>query len=224
MRILIIEDQKEIADFIQESLRAEYFEADVAYDGEQGSFLARTNDYALVILDCILPKMSGEEVLKEIRADKPGMPILILTIKAELSDKIDGFAMGADDYMVKPFLFQELLARIKAILRRPTEIEKSVYKIDDLIVDTNKHHVKRAGNGIYLTRKELMLLEYLLTNKGNVVSRAAILENVWDINADPFSNTIESHILNLRKKIDLPGHKPLIHTIVGRGYKLDARK
>lgn len=224
MRILIIEDELEIAKFLKSGLEAEFFIVDLAPDGEKGSFMARTNEYDLIIVDYILPKMNGREVVKEIKKDKKDVCIMMLTVKGAMEQKVDLFELGVDDYVTKPFVFEELLCRIKAVLRRPKKIEKSILKIDDLIVDADCHLVKRGKKAIYLTRKELALLEYMLRNRGRVLSRSMILEHVWDINADPFSNTIESHILNLRKKINLNRKKELIHTIPGRGYKLDLKK
>jgi len=224
MRILLIEDEKDIAEFIKINLETEFYTVDIAPDGERGSFLARTNEYDLIICDYILPKQNGPEVVKEIRADNKNVPILILSVKSEIDSKMSLFNLGVDDYLTKPFLFEELLAHIKAILRRPLKRENQILKIDDLVVDIDRHLVKRGRQAITLTRKELSLLEYLLKNRGRIISRVVIMEHVWDANADPFSNTIESHITNLRRKINLTGKKELIHTVSGRGYKVDIRK
>lgn len=220
MRILIIEDDKGISDFLKVSLENECFVVDTAEDGEKGSFLALTNDYDLIILDYILPKEDGHQVCEKIRKKGRTVPILILSVKSEVVTKVDILNIGADDYLTKPFSFEELLARIKALLRRPKQIESEVLKIDDLILDTKKHLVKRGKKEIYLTRKQFMLLEYLMKNQGMVLSRGMIMEHVWDMNTDPFSNTIEAHIRILRRKIDLPKRKKLIHTIPGIGYKI----
>ncbi|MEI7620444.1 MAG: response regulator transcription factor [Candidatus Falkowbacteria bacterium] len=224
MRILLIEDEKDIAEFIKMNLVTEFYTVDIALDGERGSFLARTNDYDLIICDYILPKQNGPEVVKEIRQENKDVPIIILSVKSEINSKVGLFNLGVDDYLTKPFLFEELLAHIKAILRRPAKRENPILKIDDLVLDTDKHLVKRGRQAITLTKKELSLLEYLLKNRGRVMSRVMIMEHIWDANADPFSNTIESHITNLRRKINLPGKKELIHTVSGRGYKVDLRK
>lgn len=224
MRILIVEDEKDINNFIKVSLEAECFAVDSAEDGEAGSYLARTNDYDIIILDNMLPKKNGVEIIKEIRKEGKTVPVIMLSVRSETTTKVDLLNSGADDYLTKPFSFQELLARIRALLRRPKNIEKDIINIEDLTVDYVKHKVKRAKEEIYLTKKEFMLLEYLLRNKGTVLSRGMILEHVWDMNADPFSNTVESHILNLRKKIDLPDKNKLIHTIPGRGYKIEVQK
>ena len=162
MRILIIEDEKETSDFLKQSLENECFAIDVAKDGEKGSFLARTNDYDLIILDYILPKKDGCRVCEEIRKAKKSVPILILSVKSEIPTKVDILNIGADDYLTKPYSFEELLARIKALLRRPKQIESKVLEIDDLILDNKKHLVKRGKKEIYLTRKQFMLLEYLM--------------------------------------------------------------
>lgn len=219
MRVLLIEDEKEIVNFLKPSLEAECFTVDVSFDGAKGSYLARTNDYDLIILDYILPKMDGKTVCEKIREDNKSVPIIMLTVKSEVEDKVALFNAGVDDYISKPFSFVELLARIRAILRRPQKIEEEILKIDDLILDIKGHTVKLGENEVYLTRKEFSLLAYLMKNKGNVVSRGMIMEHVWDMNADPFSNTIEAHILNLRRKIDISDDRKFIHTIPGRGYK-----
>jgi two-component system copper resistance phosphate regulon response regulator CusR len=222
MRILIVEDEEQISEFLKTSFKAEFFAVDLATDGEQGSFLARTNDYDCIVLDNILPKKTGLEVCQEIRESGKATPILILSVKSDAKEKVMFLNAGADDYMNKPFSLDELLARVKALLRRPTELEEEVFEIDDLVFDTRRHTVTRAGVDVYLTRKEHMLLAYFMRNRGVVLSRGMIMEHVWDMNADPFSNTIESHVLSLRKKINGKGKTKLIHTIPGRGYKLDA--
>ena len=224
MRILLIEDEKEIRDFLKVSLEAEYFVVDAAEDGEQGSYLARSNDYDLIILDNILPKKLGKDVCKDIRKEGKLTPIIILSIESETMTKVELLNFGADDYLTKPFSFEELLARIRALLRRPKQYNSDIITIDNLTVDCKKHKVTRREKDVYLTRKEFMLLEYLLRNRGEVLSRGMIIEHVWDMNADAFSNTIESHILSLRKKIDVDNDKKLIHNIPGRGYKIDLDK
>ncbi len=222
MRILLIEDEKGIVDFLKPSLEAEPFVVDIAIDGERGSYLGRTNDYDLIVLDNILPKKNGLEVCKEIRKAGKTLPILVLSVKTETITKIELLNAGADDYLSKPFSLEELRARIRALLRRPKQIESEILTINDLTLDMKRCAVRRGKKEIYLTRKEFMLLEYLIRNPGIVLSRGMIMEHVWDMNADPFSNTIESHILSLRRKINFPGKKKLIHTISGRGYKIDS--
>lgn len=220
MRILVIEDEEGIAKFLKAGLESEYFAVDLAEDGEKGSYLAKTNDYDMIILDNMLPKKNGAEVCQEIRATGKNTPIIMLSARGEMGIKVELLNKGADDYMTKPFSLEELLARIRALLRRPHYVSSEVLTIDDLVMDTKRHTVKRGEKEIYLTRKEFMLLEYLLKHRDSVVSRGMIMEHVWDMNADPFSNTIESHILNVRKKISAKGKKNLIHTLPGVGYKI----
>lgn len=221
MRILVIDDDKSITNFLKKALEEECFEVDIANDGQKGDFLARTNDYDLIILDNNLPNKNGREICESLRKENISTQILMLSVETESHQKADLLNIGADDYMSKPFSFEELSARIRALLRRPKEIKTNVFKIDDLVIDDKKHTVERDGKKIYLTVKEFMLLEYLAKNSGDVVSRGMILEHVWDMNADPFSNTIEAHISNLRRKIDSANKRKLIYTVPGRGYKID---
>lgn len=222
MHILIVEDEREINDFLRVSLEAECFAVDTAFDGDRGSYLGRTNEYDLIILDNVLPIKEGREACKEIRESGKTTPIIMLSVKSETVTKVDLLNAGADDYMTKPFSLEELLARMRALLRRPKQIESEVLSLEDLIVDTKRHMVKRGGREVYLTRKEFVLLTYLLKNAGAAMSRGMIMEHVWDMNIDPFSNTLESHILSLRKKIDIKSKKKLIRTVPGIGYKVSA--
>lgn len=221
MRVLIVEDDEDIRTMLKTSLEAETFSVDTAPDGERGSYMARTNEYDLVILDFMMPKKDGKAVCKEIRDEGKTMPIIMLTVRSTTEAKVDLLNAGADDYLTKPFSFQELKARINALLRRPKGMEGTTLEIDDLQLDSIRHKVVRSGKDVYLTRKEFALLEYLMKHRGIVISRGMIMEHVWDSEGDPFSNTIEAHILNLRKKIDGTKKKKLIHTIPGRGYTLD---
>jgi len=220
MRVLVVEDEKKIADFLGSGLRAESFAVDLAEDGEKASYLGRTNDYDLIVLDIMLPQKSGLVVLNEIRSTGKTIPVIVLSVKTETITKIELLNAGADDYLVKPFSFQELMARIRALLRRPRQLMGEVFQLDDLILDSKKHLVKRGEREIRLTLKEFTLLEFFLKNQGVVLSRGMMMEHVWDMSADPFSNTIESHILSLRKKIEFADKRKLIHTISGRGYKI----
>ncbi len=220
MRILLVEDEPKIANFIKQSLEAEYFAVDVAEDGEQGSHLAHINEYDLIILDNLLPKKEGIEVLREVRTSGITTPILILSVTNEALKKVDLLNTGADDYLTKPFVLSELLARVRALLRRPKPIESDMFTIGDLVLDAKKYTVRRGKKDIYLTRKEFMLLHYLMQNEGTVLSRGMILEHVWDMNTDIFSNTIESHMLSLRKKIGDSGKSRIIQTVPSRGYKI----
>ena len=224
MRILLIEDEKELRESLKKSLEAECFNIDTASDGERGSYLARTNDYDLILLDNMLPKKTGLEVCAEVRSRGKNMPIIMLTVQDEIPTKVSLLNAGADDYVTKPFSFEELSARIRAVLRRPQASLVEILNIKDLEINFNTHLVSRAGREIYLTKKEYELLIYLGRNQGRTVSRGMILEHVWDINADPFSNTLETHMLNLRRKVDAKFPLKLIHTIPGRGYKLDTQK
>jgi DNA-binding response OmpR family regulator len=194
MRILIVEDEEGIASFLKAGLESEYFAVDVAEDGERGSYLARTNEYDIIILDNMLPKKEGAEVCDDIRKSGKTTPIIMLSARSELGIKVELLNKGADDYLTKPFSLEELIARIRALLRRPTTLSSEILQVDDLIMDTKKHVTTREGKEIYLTKKEFMLLELLMKHKGSVVSRGSIMEHVWDMNVDPFSNTIESHI------------------------------
>lgn len=224
MKILIVEDDSEIRDFLKSSFEEECFVVDTADDGERGTELSRTNNYDLIILDYVLPKKNGFEICSEIRRSGRQVPILMLSVKSEIDHKVKIFELGADDYLTKPFSFRELLARAKALLRRPPGMKEEFLAIDNLTLDADRQSANRAGKNIYLTRKEFILLEYLLRNKGRVLSRGMIMEHVWNAEGDLFSNTIEAHIRNLRKKIDIGFKRKLIHSVPGRGYKLDLER
>ncbi len=223
MKILIIDDEAAVAQFLKDGLEAQLFTVDVANDGERGAFLGRTGNYDLIILDYVLPKLAGPEVLKEIRQEKRHVPVIMLTVRSEIKDKQKMFALGADDYLTKPFLFDELLCRVRALLKRPPKTEGELLKIDNLTLSTKSKVVRRGGREIYLTRREYSILEYLLKNRGQIVSRNRLLEHVWDFNADPFSNSVETHMASLRRKLNAAGRN-LIHTFTGRGYKLALKK
>lgn len=220
MNVLIVEDDKETLDFLKDFLKAEGFVVDATEDGEDGSYKAKVNAYDIVILDIGLPRKDGRQIAAELRADGKTMPILILSIKGEIGTKAELLDIGADDYVVKPFSFIELLARVRALLRRPKRIEGEVLQIDDLVLDVRKRIVVRGKKQIHLSPKEFFLLEYFLRNEGKVLSRVEILEHVWDMNADLFTNTVETHIVNLRRKLQQKNQRELIHTVSGTGYKL----
>ncbi len=220
MRILIIDDNKDIRDLVKIGLEAESFVVDTSPDGERGSYIARTNDYDLVILDNVMPKKHGYEVCREIRDAGKKMPILMLSVQSEVRDKVSLLKYGADDYMTKPFSFEELVARVRALLRRPEEMKGEILSLGELKLNSRTQEVQNGHKNIYLTKKEFSLLEFLLRNKEQVVSRGLIMEHVWDLDADPFSNTIETHIFNLRKKIEKSKKERLIWNVPGRGYKL----
>ncbi len=224
MKILIVDDQKETCVFLKKALEAECFEIDTSYNGNQASFLARTNSYDLIMLSYSLPGKDGRAVCREIRIDGVETPILMFSELSSAYTNADLLDAGADDCLSKPFVLIELIARIHALTRRPQKMVNELLKIDNLSVDTKRHLVIRGNKKIYLTLKEFMLLEYLVRNQGFVMTRAMIMENVWDMNADLFSNTIESHISSLRRKIDFKKGTKLIQTISGRGYKIDLAK
>ncbi len=224
MKILIIEDDINVASLISKGLSLESFLVETATDGERGAFMAKTGGYALIILDFSLPKLNGDEVLKEIRRERPNLPIIMLTVKSEISSKEEAYNLGADDYLTKPFLLEELILRIKALLRRPAKVEQEILQIGNLRFNPTSGICKRGQKSIYLTKREACLLQYLLKNRDEVVTRGEILEHVWNYEADPFSNSIETHIASLRKKIKNKKEPELIHTFSGRGYKLALKK
>jgi heavy metal response regulator len=218
MRILIIEDDKKIAGFIKKGLTEEHYAVDVFYDGEEGAYWAQVNEYDLIILDIMLPKKDGIEVCRELRNKNIIAPIIMLTVKDALEDKIKGLDEGADDYLTKPFSFEELLARIRALLRRTQKYKTRTLKVADLELDPVTRKVTRAGKKITLTGKEYALLEYLMRNKGRILTETMIIEHVWDMNFDPLTNVVNVYIHHLRQKIDKDFDKKLIHTIRGAGY------
>ncbi|MGA1824569.1 MAG: response regulator [bacterium] len=220
MRILVIEDEMKIANFISRGLKEEGYAVDIAYDGEQGHFLAMTNEHDLLILDLMLPKIDGISLCKSLRAEKYAKPIIMLTAKDKIEDKVMGLDSGADDYLTKPFAFEELLARMRVLLRKKDNYCLTQLQINDLVMDLVTHKVTRGNEEIVLTSKEYALLEYLMRNQGKVVTRTMISEHVWDINFDTFTNVIDVYINYLRKKIDHGQKKKLIHTLRGRGYLL----
>jgi len=220
MRLLIIEDEKKVADFIKRGLKEEGYSVDVAFDGEEGHFQASSSEYDAIILDLMLPKIDGISLCKKLRADKINAPILMLTAKDSVKDKVAGLDSGANDYLTKPFSFEELLARIRALLRKSETATPTELQIGDLILDLLTHKVTRAGKEIILTNKEYALLEYLMRNPGCIVTRTMISEHVWDINFDTFTNVIDVYMNYLRNKIDKGHKKKLIETIRGRGYMI----
>ncbi|HKI48576.1 MAG TPA: response regulator transcription factor [Desulfobacteria bacterium] len=218
MRILIVEDEKKVAGFIKKGLEEETYAVDVAYDGEEGFHLAAMNQYDMIILDLMLPKMDGLEVLTRLRDKKVSTPILLLTAKDAVDDKVTGLNKGADDYLTKPFAFSELLARIRSLLRRGQSETQTELKVGDLILDMVSHKVSREGEEIELTGKEYSLLEYFMRNEGKVLTRTMIAEHVWDYNFDTFTNVIDVYVNHLRKKIDKKYPAKLLHTLRGVGY------
>lgn len=226
MRILIVEDEHKIAAALKKGLEQENFSVDLAYDGEEGYDLASSEDYAVILLDLMLPKLDGVTVCKNLRTNGVHTPILMLTAKGELSDKVTGLNEGADDYLTKPFAFAELLARIKALTRRPKRTTNSKIVVADLTLDTNNFGVSRGGESISLSRKEFALLEYLMRHPKTILSKDQIIQAIWDYEADILPNTVEVYIGYLRRKIDtaFPKLPPLIHTLRGFGYRIGQEK
>lgn len=221
MKLLIIEDEEEILNFLKANLTASSYVIDSSKTGKDGLLLAEENIYDLIILDLNLPDLSGLEICKSIREKRLMAPILILSADENLESKIKLLNSGADDYMTKPFSLEELVARLKALSRRPSEIRENLLTVDDIELDHHNQILRRNGREIYLTRKEFLLLEFMMNHCGVVISRGEIMEHVWDMEANFFSKAIETHILNLRKKIDSNRSCPLIKTISGRGYRFN---
>jgi DNA-binding response OmpR family regulator len=221
MRILVVEDDQKVCNFIQSGLEQEGYAVDVLHDGTPAGEQARTIDYDAVVLDLMLPGRSGFQVLRDIRARKPSLPVIVLTAKDAVEDRVAGLDSGADDYMVKPFSLAELSARLRAVLRRGAPRE-NVLRVADLEVDTMTRSVRRGGRKIELKPKEYALLEYLIRNSGRPLTKSLIIEHVWDIHFDSVSNVVEVHVNSLRNKVDRGFAEPLIHTVRGVGYMLAA--
>jgi len=220
LKILIVEDEEKISNFIKKGLKEEGYLVEVSEDGEKARNLIFSNNYDLVILDLMLPNIDGITLCGQIRKRGINIPILILSAKDNVKDKVQGLNSGADDYLTKPFSFEELLARVRALLRGKANKEITKLKLEDLEMDLLSHTVKRGGKEIILSTKEYMLLEYLMRNAENVVTRTMILENVWGLGFDTFTNIVDVYINYLRNKIDKDFDKKLLHTIRGRGYML----
>mgnify|MGYP006432280033 CR=1 FL=1 len=218
MRILIVEDEKKVAAFIKKGLEEETYAVDTASDGEEGLHLGEQNPYDLIILDLMLPKINGLDILSRLRSKKIDTPILLLTAKDSVNDKVEGLNQGADDYLTKPFAFSELLARIRVLLRRGKTETKTTLGIADLTLDLVSHKVNRGNEEIELTGKEYSLLEYFMRNQEKVLTRTMIAEHVWDYNFDTFTNVIDVYVNHLRKKIDKNFPAKLLHTLRGVGY------
>ena len=220
MRILLVEDEKKLSELIERALKAERYAVDVALDGQSGWELADSYDYDLLILDLMLPHLSGTEILRRVRRKKQELPILILTARDETEAKVQHFGAGADDYLTKPFAFAELVMRVKALLRRGPMSRATVLRVADLEMDRLSQQVKRDGRKIELTAKEYALLEYLATNPGRVFSRTMIIEHVWDQSFEGLNNIVDVYVRHLRRKIDDPFPVKLIRTVRGVGYGL----
>jgi DNA-binding response OmpR family regulator len=218
MRILVVEDEHKIAQAIKKGLEQEAYAVDLAFDGQDGLDLALSDEFDLIILDRMLPEIDGLEICKRVRGKNIHTPILILTAKGQISDRVEGLDAGADDYLPKPFAFEELLARIRSLLRRPKETLSTVLKVANLSLDTTSFEVKRDGKKINLSNKEFALLEYLIRNSGKILTKDQIINHVWNYEADVYTNTVEVYIGYLRNKIDKGFGKPLIQTRRGFGY------
>jgi heavy metal response regulator len=221
MHILVVEDSRKVASFIQRGLEASQYNVDVEHDGEAGLNRLLVEDYDLAILDVMLPKMDGFSVIKAMRQQGVKAPVLLLTARGAVEDKVTGLDAGADDYLTKPFAFEELLARVRALLRRGTAAPE-LLELADLRLDPAKREVTRANRRIDLTAKEFALLEYLLRRQGQVLSRSVIAQHVWGVDYDTFTNVIDVYVNYLRKKIDSEFELKLLHTVRGAGYVLKA--
>ncbi len=218
MKILVIEDERSVADDLKTGLEQHSFIVDIAYAGDEGFRLTKEYDYDIIILDLMLPDITGEDLCRKIRKEKIGSFILMLTAKKQLENIIEGLNCGADDYLTKPFEFSELLARLRALLRRSSKNKENFLSSSGIGLDPGKEQAFQGGTEVKLTKKEFMILEYLLRHKGQVISRNQLLEHAWDRNVDIFTNVMDTHIKNLRKKLGKSGK--LIQTVYGSGYKI----
>lgn len=224
MRVLVVEDERKIANALKRGLEQESFAVDVCFDGEQGLAMALDEPYDIIVLDRMLPELDGLSVCEQLRKAGKHMPIIMLTAKDAIGDRVAGLNSGADDYLIKPFAFEELLARMRSLLRRPAQVISPILTCDDLTLNTQTFDVQRADAHISLTSKEFALLEYLLRNQNKVLTKDTIISHVWDYDADILPNTVEVYISYLRNKIDraFPERPGLVHTLRGFGYKLGA--
>ena len=222
MRILVVEDERKLAGVIRRGLEEQGYAVDLAYDGEEGLELAEVEPYDLVLLDIMLPKLDGLEVCKRLRARRRNMPVLMLTARDAIDDRVAGLDAGADDYLVKPFAFRELLARVRALLRRDGLSKDPVLRVGDLELDTVRHEVRRAGRPVELTSKEYAILEYFVRNPNRVLTRTQIAEHVWDYDFVAMSNVVDVYVRYLRRKLNDEHEPRLLRTIRGTGYQLKA--
>lgn len=224
MKILVIEDDKKILSFLKKGFKEHGFAVDCAQDGKDGYFLAKDQKYDCIVLDIMLPALNGYDLIQRLRSENNKTPVIFLTAKDSVQDRVKGLELGGDDYMIKPFAFSELLARVRAIMRREKEQDSTSFSAGDLVVDTVKRTAIRNGQKINLTPTEFTIIQYLIERKGEVVTKTMLLENVWGYFFDSYTNVIDVHITNLRKKIDSEGYKSLIHTVRGVGYILEERE
>ncbi len=224
MKILLIEDDLEIALFLKQGLAKESFLIEIANNGNKGLIMAQTNAYSVIILDQCLPQLSGWEIIKILREKKYQTPIIMLTVCADISDKKTAYQLGVDDYLTKPFLLDELILKIKSLSKRVACQNYQNLKLGDLVLDEKNGYFRRGNQKLDLTKREFLLLNYFLQHQGEIISRGEILEKIWQYQASPDSNSIETHIASLRKKIKIKGKPNLIHTFSGRGYRLALKK
>ncbi len=220
MRILIVDDDRRLVGIIRRGMLEEGYAADAAYDGEEGEYLAEINPYDLIILDIMMPKKDGVQVCRNLRAKGINTPILMLTAKDAVEDRVKGLDAGADDYLVKPFAFNELAARVRALLRREAKTKSPELRVGDLVLNTVTRQVRRGNREIELTTKEYAILEYFMRHPNAVITRTMIEEHAWDYDFDSFSNLVDVYIRRLRRKIDIEGEESLIQTVRGAGYRL----
>lgn len=223
MRVLIVEDEHKIANSIKKGLEHENYAVDVVYNGKDGLDYATTEEYDLIILDLLLPEIDGVDICKNLRKEGIHTPVLILTAKGQIDDKVVGLDSGADDYMVKPFAFSELFARVRALLRRPKNNSGLVLKVDNLTLDPSSFEVKKDKKTIHLSAKEFALLEYLMRHPDQIITKEQIINHVWDYDSDVMPNSVEVYIKHLRDKIDLPFKAQLIKTVRGFGYSIGVK-
>lgn len=223
MKVLVVEDEPKTASFLKRGLEENGFTADIAVNGEDGTHLAETGSYDLIILDVMLPVRNGWEVIADLRRRRVSTPVLFLTARDDVHDRVRGLELGADDYLMKPFAFSELLARVRTVLRRGNARPVDILRVADLELDMARHRATRAGKLLDLTPKEFLLLSLLMRRTGDVLSRTIIVEQVWDINFDSDSNVLDVHMGRLRSKVDDPFERRLIHTVRGIGYALEDR-
>ena len=224
MRILLVEDDKKVASFLEKGLREDGYSVDVAHDGGDGSLKAHVHDYDLLILDVMLPGKTGYDILTELRREESNVPVLLLTARDSTEDIVRGLDAGADDYLTKPFSFEILLARVRALVRRGGARRLERLRYSDVELDRIQHTTARSGRDLKLTAKEFQLLEYFLLHPEEVVKRTHLLEKVWDLHFDPMSNVVDVHVAKLRRKLTMEGEPPLIHTVRGVGYLLSTEE
>jgi DNA-binding response OmpR family regulator len=220
VNVLVVEDQKKIASFVKKGLEEQGFVVDVCLDGDEGYRLATTHSYEAIVLDIMLPGRDGLSILRNLRDQRNGVPVILLTARSELNERLEGLNLGADDYLTKPFYVEELAARLQTVARRSSGEGLNILQVDDLTVNLATREVRRAEESVHLTVREFALLEYLMRSPGRVLTRTQICEHVWNYDFDPETNLVDVYIQRLRKKIDRPHENKLIHTVRGVGYRI----